>query len=107
VGCFGLRAAIEFILEIGVERIARDVRALGDQIAAGVRRKGYELAVERTSENGAGIVSFRKDGMNCRGLVSELKDKGILAAPRHGWVRASPHFYISPEEIERFISLVP
>jgi cysteine desulfurase / selenocysteine lyase len=107
VGCFGLRAAIEFVMETGVASIAKTVQALADQIAAGVQRKGYELAVERTQETGAGIVSFRKDGMNCRGLVSELKDKGILAAPRHGWVRASPHFYILPEEIERFISLIP
>jgi selenocysteine lyase/cysteine desulfurase len=107
VGCFGLRAAIEFVMETGVESIATTVQALGDQIATGVQRKGYELAVERTPENGAGIVSFRKEGMNCRGLVSELKDQGILAAPRHGWVRASPHFYILPEEIDRFISLIP
>jgi cysteine desulfurase/selenocysteine lyase len=107
VGCFGLHAAIEFVLEVGVERISKEVQALGDQIATGVRAKGYDLAVERTAENGAGIVSFRKSGVDCRVLIRELKDKGILAAPRQGWVRASPHFYILPEEIDRFLAELP
>ena len=38
IGCYGLRAAMEFLLEVGVERIGPKVQALGDQIAAGVRR---------------------------------------------------------------------
>src|SRR5579872_6240585 len=56
IGCYGLRAAIEFLLEIGIERIAPVVQALADQLADGAVRKGYELSVERTPENGAGIV---------------------------------------------------
>jgi cysteine desulfurase/selenocysteine lyase len=107
VGCFGLRAAMEFVMEVGIEQIAKQVQERADQIAQGVRKKGYELAIERTSETGAGIVSFRKEGMNCRMLVRELQDKGFLTAARQGWVRASPHFYIQPEDIERFLSFIP
>ena len=36
-----------------------------------------------------------------------MKDAGILAAPRQGWVRISPHFYITPEQIDRMIDLLP
>jgi cysteine desulfurase/selenocysteine lyase len=103
VGCFGLRAAIEFLLEVGIDKIAPDVQALGDQIAEGVGRKGYELLGARTPKCGAGIVSFRKEGLDSRAIVHSLKERGIVAAPRQGWVRASPHFYISPEEIERLL----
>jgi selenocysteine lyase/cysteine desulfurase len=28
-------------------------------------------------------------------------------APRAGWVRASPHFYISPADIDRTLELLP
>ena len=35
IGCYGLRAAIEFLLSIGIERIGQQVQALGDRIAAG------------------------------------------------------------------------
>jgi cysteine desulfurase / selenocysteine lyase len=107
VGCYGLRAAIEFLLEVGVENIAPQVQALGDRIAAGVRGKGYEVLGERTARNGAGIVSFRKPGADTRAIVHDLKEKGIMAAPRQGWVRTSPHFYISPDEIDTLIEILP
>ncbi len=106
-GCFGLRAAIEFLLEVGIERIAQHVQALGDRIAEGVMRKGYEILGERTPENGAGIVSFRKSGVDARRIVSRLQDLEIIAAPRQGWVRTSPHFYISPEEIDTMVDALP
>src|SRR6201996_4867455 len=105
VGCFGLRAAIEFLLGVGIENIAREVLALTHQLAAGLRRKGYELMLEPTPETGSGIISFRHPSMDCRSILSELKRQRILAAPRQGWVRMSPHFYISPEDIERALEV--
>ena len=107
VGCFGLRAAIEFLLEVGVDRIAPHVQALGDRIAEGVMRKGYEILGERTPDNGAGIVSFRKAGLDARVVVSRLRDLEIIAAPRQGWIRTSPHFYISPEDIDTMVDALP
>ncbi len=103
IGCFGLRAAIEFLLEVGVDGIATQVQALGDQIAAGAAARGWEVAGRRTPQTGAGIVSIRKDGIDARALAHGLKEKGIIVAPRQGWIRVSPHFYISPEDVERFL----
>ena len=82
IGCFGLRAAIEFALEVGVDRIAPAVQALGDQVAAGALAKGYQTLATRTPENGAGIVSFKKTGTDSRALVHQLKDRGIIVAQR-------------------------
>ncbi len=107
VGSFGLRAALEFLLSIGVESIAADVAALGDRIAAIATGKGYELLGERTPATRAGIVSFRKPGLDARVVVSRLKDAGIIAAPRQAWIRTSPHFYISPEDVERLGDALP
>ena len=107
IGCFGLRAAIEFLLEVKIERIADAVQELGDQIAAGVQAKGYEVLGSRTPENSAGIVSFRRPGMDASQVVRDLRAAGIMAAPRSGWVRTSPHFYISPQEIERMLEALP
>jgi len=100
IGCYGLCAAIEFVLEVGVEQIGKAVQALGDQIFEGVRRKGYETLGDRTPATGAGIVSFRREGVDSRLIVRRLKERNIIAAPRQGWVRMSPHFYISPDEID-------
>jgi selenocysteine lyase/cysteine desulfurase len=107
IGIFGLRAAIEFLLEVDPRKIAPVVQNLGDQIAEGVQAKGYELFGRRTPENGAGIVSFRKAGVDALEIINRLKRAGISAAPRAGWVRTSPHFYISPAEIDRFLAELP
>lgn len=107
IGCYGLKAAIEFLLEVGVREIAPVVQNLGDRIAQGVAGKGYELLGNRTSETGAGIVSFRKPGIEATEIVAGLRARGIIAAPRAGWVRTSPHFYVSPEEIDRLLEALP
>ncbi len=107
IGCFGLRAAIEFLLEVGVGEIAPVVQNLGDRIAEGVTARGYEVLGNRTRENGAGIVSFRKAGLQDHEIVARLRQAGITAAPRAGWVRTSPHFYISPAEIDRMLEVLP
>lgn len=107
IGIFGLRAAIEFLLLAGIHRIAPHVQALADRVADGAAAKGYELAAQRTGETGAGIVSFRKPDVDARLIVSRLRERGIAAAPRQGYVRVSPHFYISPEDIERLIEALP
>jgi selenocysteine lyase/cysteine desulfurase len=107
IGCYGLKAAIEFLLEVGLDRIAPAVQSLGDRVAEGVAAKGYQLLGQRTAATGAGIVSFRKDGVDSRLIVHRLREQGIVAAPRQGWVRVSPHFYISPEEIDQTIAALP
>jgi len=104
VGCFGLRASIELILEVGVEAIAAHVQRLGDLLVEGARAKGYEVMGERTPRTGAGIVSIRKPGVDARMTFAKLKESGITSAPRQGWVRMSPHFYISPSDIERVVA---
>jgi selenocysteine lyase/cysteine desulfurase len=107
VGCFGQRAAIEFLLAIGVEHITASVERLADRIYRGVRAKGYEVLAERTLEIGSGIVSFRHPRVNAREIVTKLREARIAAAPRQGWVRTSPHFYIDPAEIDRMLEVLP
>jgi cysteine desulfurase / selenocysteine lyase len=107
IGCFGLRASIEFLLEVGVGEIAPVVQNLADRIAAGVKALGYEILGERRPDSAAGIVSFRKAGRTDVEIVQRLRASGISAAPRAGWVRTSPHFYISPSDIDRFLEALP
>jgi cysteine desulfurase/selenocysteine lyase len=107
IGCYGLRASVELLLEIGIDRIAPVVLALGDQLAEGARRRGYAVLGDREPESRSGIVAVQKPGLDSRAIVRDLKQRGIITAPRQGWVRLSPHFYISPEEIERVVDALP
>ncbi len=107
VGCFGLRAAIDFLLEVGIENVAANVLRLAGELEAAARSKGYEVLVERTPETGSGIVSLRHPNLDARLIVSQLKQKRILAAPRQGWIRMSPHFYLTSEEMAQVVDALP
>ncbi|MDX2152064.1 MAG: aminotransferase class V-fold PLP-dependent enzyme [Bryobacteraceae bacterium] len=107
IGIYGLKAAIEFLLSVGIERIGEAVVRCAGLLADGARQKGYQLMTERTPETAAGIVSIRKHDVDARLVVQHLKRNNVIAAPRQGWVRLSPHFYISEEAASRAIDLLP
>jgi selenocysteine lyase/cysteine desulfurase len=106
IGCYGLAGALEFLLEVGIENIRTAVQERADQIWNGVKRLGFEVMGERTPETGAGIVSFRKPGTESNQVVHRLREAGISAAARQGWVRAAPHFYISPDDVGRVLDVL-
>jgi selenocysteine lyase/cysteine desulfurase len=60
----------------------------------------------RTPANGAGIVSFGKPGTDSAEIVARLAQRRIVTAARAGWVRASPHFYITEQEIDTMLALL-
>jgi len=107
IGIFGLEASLRYLLGIGIPRIGEVVLGLSSQLIAGARAQGYEVLGENHPNTRSGIVTIRREGPRddnaSRLLVSRLKDAGIIAIPRQGYVRLSPHFYISPEEIGKVI----
>lgn len=107
ISIFGLRAAIDLILEIGVERLGPAVQGSADRLAEGALAKGYETLCPRSPETGSGIVAIRKPDLDARMVLSELRRNGVTAALRQGWTRLSPHFYVNAEEIERVVELLP
>lgn len=107
IGCFGHAAALELLLEVGINDIAQTVTSLADQLALALQAKGYELMLPRTESTSSGIVTFRHPRKDCRLIVSDLKRCKVQAASRQGWVRLSPHFYISPDQIRRALEALP
>jgi cysteine desulfurase/selenocysteine lyase len=107
IGCSGLQAALELILEADPVQIGPTVTARADEIAAGARAKRYEILGDRNPETASGIVSIRHPSLDGRLIVSRLRENGISAAPRQGWIRFSPHFYISPEDIANVVEALP
>ena len=107
IGCYGFEAALGLFLEIGVDRISQKIDALAARIVEGAGGKGYQIFTPRNATDGSGIVSFRKDGVDSDAAVRQLGANNISASQRGGWIRAAPHFYTEPEEIDRMIGLLP
>lgn len=102
-GIFALGAAIDLLLEIGVEAIGRRVLSLTGQLAEGLRQRGATLLSPRAAEERSGIVAFRLDEEPPARTASKLRRRGIFVVVRRGAVRASPHFYNSEQDLNALL----
>lgn len=103
IGCFGLRASLDLFLEVGQPLIADRIHALAERLIEGAREIGYETIRERDRDSGSGIVTIRKPGADSDRTAARLAARQTSVAARHGWIRASPHFYNEPEDVDRLL----
>ena len=74
IGCFGLKAAIDFLLEVGVGEIAPVVRNLaGRHRRRRPQPEATRFSGNRTPETASGIVSFRKAAVPAEEVVRNLR----------------------------------
>ena len=103
-GIWGLGASIEWLLEIGIDKIWERVRMLTDRLAEGVRLKGYRVVSSREPKEASGIVSFVSSTHDHTRLASHLRQEyRTVIAAREGRLRASPHFYNTEAEIDQLV----
>lgn len=98
-GALALRASIELIQEVGVERIERQVSGLVDALIDDLSERGFELCADTSPEHRSGIVVARVP--NPEEACKRLDEAGVIATPRGAGVRFAPHFYNTVEEIQR------
>ena len=106
VGLYGLRAAIELLLEIGIPQIERRVLDLTRRLIEGLRSKGYRLLTPIGESERSGIVVFQSDRYSSAELCEQLKRENVIGAERGG-IRLSPHFYNTEVEIDHVLDLLP
>ena len=70
--------------------------------------RGYELLGDANAGNRCGHceLSASRDSTPPRSSAS-CAPPASVTAPRAGWVRTSPHFYISPDDIDRLLAELP
>lgn len=107
-----LREALQFQTKVGRTAIEQRSRALANQLIAGLS-KLPEVKVW-TSPNpalNAAVVSFLPGSLNAQKLGQVLYEKDKIGTAGRGGadrggLRASPHFYNSPAEVDRLVSAV-
>jgi selenocysteine lyase/cysteine desulfurase len=102
-GIFALGAAIDLLLELGVEAIGKRVLALTDELCEALAARGAEVASPRVPGQASGIVAFTLPDEAPARTAARLRAKGVFVVARRGCVRASPHFYNSSEDLERLL----
>lgn len=103
-GILALGASLKFFEEVGYAKITTRLRSITDYLADRIVGIGGELYSSRVEDEWSGIVSFSLGNEDPVSLVKRCKRHNVVLAQRGGRLRASPHFYNSPEDVDRFIA---
>jgi selenocysteine lyase/cysteine desulfurase len=101
-GIYGLHAAIDLLLDAGIDAIADEVIRIATLLADGLESIGFELGTPRPIRSGI-VGAIVKDPRELMRLHGELEKAGVVCAPREGMLRFSPHFYNVESEVERVL----
>jgi selenocysteine lyase/cysteine desulfurase len=105
VGIYGLGAAVNLLLEVGIPNIAERILHLTDRLRAGLLAQGHSVFGPRAREEASGIVSFLPRQGGAERLLEWFLAHRVQVAARCGMVRIAPHFYNTEEEIDRVLEL--
>ena len=112
LGMLGLHAALEMVLEIRVENIARELLRKRTWVIPELQKKLYSvLHADAPSENASGIITFYREATDMAELHQKLTAAKIftsLRTDRQGkkYIRFSPHFYNTDAEINRALEIL-
>lgn len=107
VGLYGLKAAIELLLEVGISNIETHILQITADLIQGLEDKGYRVITPTHNSERAGIVSFESERNTPAELFEMLNEKNIITAERGRGLRVSPHFYNTESEIQRLLDVLP
>jgi len=111
-GLAGMEAAIDLLLEVGIENIAAELLRKRAWIIPALQAKGFEvLQANAPAEFQGGMITFHKPGADLAALHQKLKEANILISLRgdrsgRKLLRISPHFYNTDAELQRFLELL-
>jgi selenocysteine lyase/cysteine desulfurase len=112
LGLVGLEAAMELLLEVGIDAIAAELLRKRAWLVPALQTKGYKvLHADAPTSHASGIITFFKEETDLPVLNQKLSEAGIttsLRADRNGerYIRLSPHFYNTDAELRRLLELL-
>ncbi|MFT5853180.1 MAG: cysteine desulfurase/selenocysteine lyase, partial [Verrucomicrobiales bacterium] len=111
VGIFGMVAAVEMLLEIGMATVSAHLLKLKAQLVAGLEDLDYEIIGAKSGPNASSITTARCEGRDLEKIYNTLIERDIIASHRHdpqgrAHLRFSPHFYNTEEEIDSVLKML-
>lgn len=107
----GLGAAIELLLEVGPGRIAERILSLTRRLEFEITPAGFEFLSPDEDNNRSGILTFRHPKIPSDRFFEALLKNDVVVSLRfdrddRSWLRVSPHFYNTFDEIAKVVDLL-
>jgi selenocysteine lyase/cysteine desulfurase len=103
-GLFALKAGIDYLLSVGVERLDCELRPLVRTLRAGLAADGLDLLTPAAPEYASGIVSFACDDPEEK--AAWLAERDVVVWGGDGRIRISLHVYNDREDVERCLDAI-
>jgi selenocysteine lyase/cysteine desulfurase len=110
LGIFGMRASMEMLLSLGIDKIETRLLQLHAHTAGLLRRAGWEVLSDTFPESAkSGIITFRKPGADLTAAHANLEKAKVTASLRwdlagEAYLRFAPHFYNTEGELETAVA---
>ena len=100
-------ASLEFVLDIGADRIATHDQSLVSRFLEGIDKDQYTvLSPEDGPTRSTLVLLSHRDPERNEGIYQALRDAGVYLAFRSGSLRLSPHLHNSAEDIDRALAVL-
>lgn len=112
LGLVGLHAAMEMLLEVGIDNIAAEQLRKRAWLVPAIMEKGYNVLQHAAPpENASGIVTLYRPSTDMAPIHTKLDENGVVASLRfdrsgQSYIRLSPHFYNTDAELRRVLELL-
>jgi selenocysteine lyase/cysteine desulfurase len=105
LGIHALGAAVELLLDVGMERVWEALRSWHDLTFEELTYQGAIVLSPWEKGERSGILTFRL-GVDPFPLYGALREAKIITRIREGGIRISPHFYANDEDRDRLMAVV-
>jgi len=95
-----LGRALEYVNELGVDRVLAHDQALAARLADGLRSLGATVLTPEDDAHRGGIVTARYPGRDGEEVAGQLNDAGVIVSPRFGATRFSLHYFNDERDVD-------
>ncbi len=95
-----LGRALEYLNDLGVDRVLAHDQTLAARLADGLRSLGATVLTPEDDAHRGGIVTARYPGRNGEEVAGRLNDAGVIVSPRFGATRFSLHYFNDERDVD-------
>ena len=102
---YALGAALDLLLEMGIDTIQSSVLSQGDYLMEGLQQRDMKIVNSMAPKERSGIISYTLT-TEPKQLSTYMTENNVSLTIRDEMVRLSPHFYNSQDEADLFFDLL-